>query len=1088
MTRKLTEQRLDDLKQRVQKLRNRAGAWPEACRQELEAELQGFSQDLAAWREAGPAPEPHDPGRPGGQEAPDRGDAILRHLFKAIPDVLTVIDSDFNVVMSNWQGPEYVPKEARLGQPKCYRVFHFRDEPCEDCHIREVFASGRPRKVEKVNDIDGRPLEFSAFPILDESGRVIMVAEHVRDITERHRAQEALAAHLQFLQLLLDTIPNPIFFKDVQGAYLGCNTAFEDLFGITRKEIVGKTVYDVFPRELADEYHRKDLAVFQAAGTQAYETLVQTKDGTRRNAVFHKATFPDPEGRVGGLVGVIMDITGLKQAQEALRQSEERFRAIFEHAQVGISMTDLEGRYLQTNQAFQQFLGYSADELMSLNFQEVTHPEDLAAYGRLRDTLVSGQCQHYSLEKRYVRKDGEIVWAQLMAALLRDAQGNPQNLISTYMDITAHKQAEEALRQSEERFRAIFEYAPVGISMTDLEGRILQTNRVLQALLGYTAEELSGRESAEIIHLEDRPENERLGKELLTGNKRHYFMSNRLLRKDGELVWGHVTVTLLRNVRGEPEYFVGTVLDITAQKQAEEELRKSEKRFRLLAETIQDVFWITTPDMRQVTYLSPGYVQVWGRPREQLYEEPRSFRESIYPEDRERVLAEMVRAREQEAPWGQEYRIIKPGGEVRWIQDRGFPVRDDHNHVIMFTGVATDITERKALEQQLLQAQKMEVAGRLAGGVAHDFNNLIMAIMGYVELMGAKVLKGDPLYGYLEEIQKATDRAAGLTRQLLTFSRRQIMKPQVIDLNRVVLDLKKMLERVLGEDVDLEIMPDAGTAPVKADPGHLTQILMNLVVNARDAMPRGGQITVETAKVDFKESRHTRFAVASPGPYVRLRVRDTGLGMDEETRTHIFEPFFTTKEQGKGTGLGLSTVYGIVKQSQGYIDLSSEPGEGSTFTIYLPRLEAAVQAPKSAQPITERLRGSETILLVEDEDVLRTLLGKFLRLCGYTVLEARHGGEALLLCERHQGRIHLMVTDVVMPQMSGRELADRLVPLHPEMKVLFMSGYTEDAVVHHGVAHLSVPFLQKPFKPIRLVQKIQAILNPPANSEMFLSE
>ncbi|MCK9377164.1 MAG: PAS domain S-box protein [Syntrophobacterales bacterium] len=834
MTPEPTKQLLDDLEQRFfQKLRDRAGAWPETCRQELEAELQEISQDLAAWREAGPAPEPHDPSSPGTADDATHFQTILSQIFAAIPDLLTVVDRDFNVVMSNWHGVDFIPEEERRGQPKCYRAYVRRESPCEPCQAQEVFATGKPCAREWVSPITGRFWEIHALPILDESGQVVMVAEDLRDITERHRAQEAL-------------------------------------------------------------------------------------------------------------------------------------------------------------------------------------------------------------------------------------------------------------RQSEARFRAIFEHAPVGISMTDLAGRILQTNRVLQALLGYTAEELRGRDSSEIIHPEDQPESARLGLELLAGNQRHFSTNSRLLRKDGELVWGHVTVTLLRDVRGEPEYFVGTVLDITAQKQAEEELRKSEKRFRLLAETIQDVFWIATPDMRQVTYLSPGYVQVWGRPREQLYQKYRSFRESIHPEDRERVLSEMVKGREREAPWSQEYRIIKPGGEVRWIQDRGFPVRDDHNHLIMFTGVATDITERKALEQQLLQAQKMEVAGRLAGGVAHDFNNLIMAIMGYVELMGAKVLKGDPLHGYLEEIQKATDRAAGLTRQLLTFSRQQIMKPQVIDLNRVVLDLKKMLERVLGEDVDLEIMTDSGTAPVKADPGHLTQILMNLVVNARDAMPRGGQITVETAKVDFKESRHTRFAVASPGPYVRLTVRDTGLGMDEETRTHIFEPFFTTKEPGKGTGLGLSTVYGIVKQSQGYIDLESEPGVGSVFTIYLPRLEAAVQVPKSAKPITERLRGSETILLVEDEDVLRTLLGKFLRLCGYTVLEARHGGEALLLCERYQGKIHLMVTDVVMPQMSGRELADRLLPLHPEMKVLFMSGYTEDAVVHHGVAYLSMPFLQKPFKPIQLVQKIQAILNLPAES--FVSE
>jgi CheY-like chemotaxis protein len=373
----------------------------------------------------------------------------------------------------------------------------------------------------------------------------------------------------------------------------------------------------------------------------------------------------------------------------------------------------------------------------------------------------------------------------------------------------------------------------------------------------------------------------------------------------------------------------------------------------------------------------------------------------------------------------------------------------------------------------------MEAVGRLAGGVAHDFNNLLMAITGYGELMRSKVHKGDPLYDHLENILKAGDRATALTQQLLTFSRRQIVHPQVVDLSRVVLDLEPMLRRVIGEDLDLEVHTGKEPGVVKADPGQLGQIIMNLVVNARDAMPKGGRLTLKSAPVEFKESHHTRFGLAPPGPYVMLEVRDTGVGMDEATQAHAFEPFFTTKELGKGTGLGLSTVYGIVKQSGGYLVLASEPGAGSTFTIYLPRLTAIVEPPKAKIPITASFRGEETILLVEDEDVLRNLLAKFLRLYGYSVLEARHAGEALLACEQYQEPIHVLVTDVVMPQMSGRELADRLTPLRPDMKVLFMSGYTEDALVQHGVADGSVPFLQKPFKPIELARRVYAILHQP---------
>jgi two-component system cell cycle sensor histidine kinase/response regulator CckA len=303
----------------------------------------------------------------------------------------------------------------------------------------------------------------------------------------------------------------------------------------------------------------------------------------------------------------------------------------------------------------------------------------------------------------------------------------------------------------------------------------------------------------------------------------------------------------------------------------------------------------------------------------------------------------------------------------------------------------------------------------------------------------------------------------------------------VVDLNRVVLDLEPMLRRLIGEDLDLEVVTDGGTGAVKADPGQLGQIVMNLVVNARDAMPQGGRLTLKTAPVDFTVGCHNRFGLTPPGAYVRLEVQDTGVGMDEATQAHVFEPFFTTKEPGKGTGLGLSTVYGIVKQSDGYLDLVSSPGAGSTFTVYLPRLDQVVGPSQAKIPITASFRGEETILLVEDEDVLRGLLAKFLRLYGYTVVEARHGGEALLACERHQGPIHLMVTDVVMPQMSGRELADRLTPLRPEMKIIYMSGYTEDALVQHGVADLSVAFLQKPFKPIELARQVRAVLHPPVS-------
>jgi CheY-like chemotaxis protein len=372
----------------------------------------------------------------------------------------------------------------------------------------------------------------------------------------------------------------------------------------------------------------------------------------------------------------------------------------------------------------------------------------------------------------------------------------------------------------------------------------------------------------------------------------------------------------------------------------------------------------------------------------------------------------------------------------------------------------------------------MEAVGRLSGGVAHDFNNLIMAIMGYGELLRNSLYKDDPLYRYVEDILKATDRAASLTQQLLTFSRRQTIQPKVLNLNRVVADLEKMLRRLVGEHIELRINAESGLGMVKADQGQIGQIILNLAVNARDAMTTGGRLTLETANVEFKESHQCRFDTIPAGHYVRLTLRDSGSGMDAKTLSHIFEPFYTTKGPGRGTGLGLPVVYGIVRQNGGCVDVESQPGKGTSFTIYLPRSEAEDQA-RGLMPLKE-LEGSETILIVEDELALRTLLSRYFRLYGYKVIEAKDGGEALLICQKYQGPIHLMLTDVVMPRMDGRELADRLASLHPEMQVIFMSGYTDNDLAPYGVLNASKPVIPKPFRPLDLVKKVRDYLDLPS--------
>jgi signal transduction histidine kinase/ActR/RegA family two-component response regulator len=402
-------------------------------------------------------------------------------------------------------------------------------------------------------------------------------------------------------------------------------------------------------------------------------------------------------------------------------------------------------------------------------------------------------------------------------------------------------------------------------------------------------------------------------------------------------------------------------------------------------------------------------------------------------------------------------------------------------------GVFRDVTEqRKAeaerarLEEQLVIAQRLEAVGRLAGGVAHDFNNLLSVILSYAGFAVDELHESDPVREDIVEIQNAGRRAAALTRQLLAFSRKQILEPQVLSLNRVVTDIESMLRRLLGEDIDIEVHLDAALGSVRADPGQLEQVIMNLAVNARDAMPQGGKLTVETANVELDEGYAERHVAVEPGRFVMLSVVDTGAGMDAETKAHIFDPFFTSKERGKGTGLGLSTVYGIVKQSGGSIWVYSEPGRGSTFEVYLPRVDAPVVDVRR-KPATALATGSETVLVVEDEPAVCKLVERILRNAGYEVLSATSGGDALLLCEQHRGAIDLLLTDVVMPQMSGRELAERVTTLCPRLEVLYMSGYTDNAIVHHGVLVAGTHFIGKPFAAAELTRKVRDVLDERAS-------
>ncbi|HEX9582178.1 MAG TPA: response regulator [Gemmatimonadales bacterium] len=635
-------------------------------------------------------------------------------------------------------------------------------------------------------------------------------------------------------------------------------------------------------------------------------------------------------------------------------------------------------------------------------------------------------------------------------------------------------EVQEALLRSEARFQDLFDNAPVALYRTTPTGAIVDANPALVALLGYPSREaLLGQRAPD--HYVD-PEERRQWAERLDRFGTAVDFEVRLRRHDGAEILVENTGRVVRDADGGVGYYEGSLVDITERRRAEHDLRAAQERLQQIVRASVAVIYALEVKGAElgIRWVSENVTTVLGwTPAET--ESAGWWTGQVHPDDRERVTA-----------WGavlqrgvlvQEYRLRHKDGSYRWVLDQKRLLPDPGGGLGDVVGAWLDITDKKSLEIQLQQAQKMEAIGRLAGGVAHDFNNILTAIFGYADTLAEEFAEGSTARADLDEIRNAAERAAGLTRQLLAFSRQQTLQPVVLNLNALVQDLEKMLRRVVGEDVEIHLSPAPGLGNVRADPGQLQQVAMNLVVNARDAMPTGGKLLIETQNADLSPQYAELHQPVEPGPYVMLAVTDTGVGIDPQTRARIFEPFFSTKERAKGTGLGLSTVYGIVKQSGGYVWVYSEVGKGTAFKVYLPRVDAPADAAARAAEPGENLTGTETILLAEDDVTLRRLTRTILEKLGYSVLAGAHAAEALELAQVHAGEIHLLVTDVVMPGASGRELARRLAATRPDAKVLYVSGYTDEAIVRHGMLEPGLQFLQKPFTPSALARRVREVLS-----------
>ena len=955
---------------------------------------------------------------------------------------------------------------------------------------------------------DGRVAWFRDRAVLVEKGGRSLMHGFMLDITEGREAEQALLKLSRQTNMILNSAGDGIFGLDRDGVLTFVNRASARMLGYESDEVIGRNAHEVWHHTTVEgkPYREEDCPIFAVLrdGATRHGTgdIFWRKDGSSFPVEFISTGIRDGDEIVGSVI-TFRDITERQRAEKAQKQAEERFRSIFENAVEGIYQSTPDGRFISVNPAMARMFGYaSPDEMIdAVNdigaqlYTEVSHREKFKAAMEEVGTVEG-------FESQVLRKDGARIWISETSRAVRNVIGRVCYYEGALEDVTARKRA-EAERQATfeiihasnvtdnldellhhihgalrrvlyaencfvalydpvsclfhfpffvDKYDAVFPPQTLDRSCTSYVFRKGEARLIPQAAF----DELAAQGEVQLV---GTPSPSWLGVPLRTPSAtigvlvvQHYEDDDAYTQRDLEF---------LNSVGGQ----IALAIE---RKRAETALRESEARLRVLIERLPAIVWTTDKELLFTSSLGSGLERLGLKPNEvvglSLFE---------YFQTDDRTFAPIAAHRRALMGETVTFHIEWGGGSYACHAE---PLRDPQGEITGVISMAFDITDRKQLEAQLRQAQKMEAVGRLAGGIAHDFNNLLMVIQGYTELLLDKLGGEHPLRRNAEQIHDASQRAASLTRQLLAFSRKQMLAPQVLNIQEVVTDMEKMLRRLIGEDIELVTMNAPELWHVRADRSQIEQVILNLAVNSRDAMPSGGKLTIETCNTEL-DSSYSRQAVVEPGQYVLLAVSDTGIGMDAATQAHIFEPFFTTKEKGKGTGLGLATVYGIVKQSGGYIWVYSEPGKGAAFKVYLPRvIKTAEQAAQKPEPRRSG-RGSETILLVEDEKGVRELAREYLTEAGYIVLEAENAEQALRVARESTAKIDLLFTDVVMAGISGRQLAEQMQQLRPGLRVLYMSGYTDEAIVHHGILGRGMALLQKPFTLNSLALKIRETLD-----------
>jgi two-component system, cell cycle sensor histidine kinase and response regulator CckA len=896
---------------------------------------------------------------------------------------------------------------------------------------------------------------------------------------ERKQTEASLRESERKYRLLADNATDVIWTMDMEQRLTFFSPSVEKLRGYTPAEAMKVPLEKTLTSEsymravqiIMEELSREEEPGVPPDRSRTLELEQIRKDGSTFWTEVTTSFLRDEGGVPTGIVGITRDITERKRVEEELKNSEARFRDISENIADWIWEVDAEGKYTFASGKVESILGYSAEELLGKTPFDFMAPEEVQRVGSLFAEIVSNKQIILDLENWNIAKDGRRVCLLTNGIPLLDKSGELLGYRGVDSDITQRKQAEENLRKSEKWNRVLFDTSPDAMFLIDKQKRIKDVNNTAVNRYGYTREELLSMRVDELSAPSLRKKVSARVQETFELTASFQWVH---CRKDGSEL--DVEINSSRIDHGDQIRILSSARDITERKLAEGRAVGLSKIF----ESSLNEIYVFDEKTLKFLEVNRGARENLGYTADELYKmTPLDIKPEITPEaffkeiaplrngEKELVRFETVHQRKDGALYNVEVNVQLSSN---WAPPA-------------FVAIILDITDRKRaeqekakLEQQLGQAQKMEAVGRLAGGVAHDFNNILTAIQGFSEFVYDGLSEGDPLRRDVMNIRKASESAGLLTQQLLAFSRKQVIAPRAVDLNESFEASKRMLQRLIGEDIDLAFGGGKDLWTVKVDPGQIDQILVNLAVNARDAMPAGGRLTIETSNVTLDDKTPFYGEESPRGEFVLVAVSDAGTGMSSETRRRIFEPFYTTKEQGKGTGLGLSTVYGILKQNRGYIDVISEVNVGTTFKIYIPRFEGKSEDRIEEPPPSDTF-ATETVLLVEDQELVRKLAQRVLARKGYKVLEALDGEKALEICEDYRGSIDLLLTDVVMPKMNGKQLYDKISKAMPGLQVLYMSGYTDNEIAHHGVLEPGVNFLQKPFRPDALIRAVRQAID-----------